>query len=101
VAGEIPTPAALAELDDEAVIAALTPVRGIGRWTVEMILMFRLGRSDVLPVDDFGVREGYAVTYGLAAQPSRDALRLHGERWRPYRSVASWYMWRAVELARA
>ncbi len=101
VAGEIPTLAALAELDDEAVIACLVPVRGIGRWTVEMLLMGRLGRPDVLPVDDYGVRQGFAVTYGRAEQPSRDELRQHGERWRPYRSIASWYMWRAVELARS
>jgi DNA-3-methyladenine glycosylase II len=73
-------------------------VRGIGRWTVEMLLMFRLGRPDVLPVGDFAVRKGFALAYGLKESPKPKELAEYGERWRPYRSVASWYMWRAVEL---
>lgn len=101
VAGEIPSLEALDLLDDEAIVARLIPVRGIGRWTVEMILMSRLGRPDVLPADDYGVRQGFAITYARSAQPTRDELLRYGERWRPYRSIASWYMWRAVELARA
>lgn len=74
-------------------------MRGIGRWTVEMLLMFRLGRPDVLPVDDLAVRKGFALTYGLADGPGPKELRLYGERWSPFRSVASWYLWQAVKLA--
>ena len=73
-------------------------VRGIGRWTAEMLLMFRLGRPDVLPVDDLGIRQGYAYTMRQPAMPDRARVRNRGERWRPYRTVASWYLWRAAEL---
>jgi 3-methyladenine DNA glycosylase/8-oxoguanine DNA glycosylase len=76
-------------------------VRGIGRWTVEMILIFRLGRPDVLPVADFGVRHGFKVAYRKRAMPTPKALERHGEKWRPFRTVASWYLWRAADLARA
>jgi methylated-DNA-[protein]-cysteine S-methyltransferase len=100
VAGEIPTVAKLSTMDDESIIQQLTVVRGIGRWTVEMLLMFRLGRLDILPVDDFGIREGYAVAFRRREPPTRQALAQHGERWRPYRSIASWYLWRALERAR-
>ncbi len=93
----LPTLAALATLDDEAIIERLTVVRGVGRWTVEMLLIFRLGRPDVLPVADFGVRQGFMRTFGTAALPTAAELRRRGERWRPYRSVASWYLWRAAE----
>ncbi len=99
-AGEIPTLVQLREMDDEAIVERLSQVRGIGRWTVEMLLMFRLGRPDVLPLDDYGVRQGFVVTFGRRSAPERDALARRGERWRPYRSVASWYMWRALELGR-
>lgn len=100
VAGEIPTVAKLTTLDDESIIQRLTVVRGIGRWTVEMLLMFRLGRLNMLPLDDCGIREGYAVAFRRREQPTRPALAQHGERWRPYRSVASWFLWRALERAR-
>jgi DNA-3-methyladenine glycosylase II len=73
-------------------------VRGIGTWTVEMLLMFRLGRPDVLPVSDYGVRQGFMHVYRKKELPTPKELLAHGERWRPYRSVASWYMWRAVDL---
>src|SRR5215212_9678060 len=96
--GTVPTLARLKRMGDEEIVARLTQVRGIGRWTVEMLLMFRLGRPDVLPVGDFAVRKGFMVAYGLDEMPKPKALELHAERWRPYRSVASWYMWRAVEL---
>jgi methylated-DNA-[protein]-cysteine S-methyltransferase len=99
-AGEIPTLAALREMDDEAIVERLSQVRGIGRWTVEMLLMFRLGRPDVLPLDDYGVRKGFAVAFGRRELPERAALEKHGARWRPYRTVASWYLWRAAELER-
>ena len=95
--GTVPTLARLKRMDDEEIVARLTQVRGIGRWTVEMLLMFRLGRPDVLPVGDFAVRKGFMVAYGLDEMPKPKALELHAEAWRPYRSVASWYMWRALE----
>lgn len=96
--GTVPTLSRLNRMADEEIIERLTIVRGIGRWTVEMLLMSKLGRPDVLPVDDYGVRKGFALTYGLEEMPSRKQLQEHGERWRPFRSVASWYMWQAVNL---
>ena len=95
--GVVPTMAALRDMDNDEIIKRLTAVRGIGPWTVEMLLIFSLGRPDVLPVSDLGVRKGYMLTYGLDALPKPAALRAHGEQWRPYRSVASWYFWRAVD----
>ena len=97
--GEIPTLAEARELDDEALVERLTRVRGIGRWTVEMLLIFRLGRPDVLPVDDFGVRKGYALAYRKRALPAPKELSKLGERWAPYRSAAAWYLWRAADRA--
>jgi DNA-3-methyladenine glycosylase II len=97
--GTVPTLSRLAKMDDEEIVARLVEVRGIGIWTVEMLLIFRLGRPDVLPVSDFGVRKGFMLTYGLRKLPAPKQILAHGELWRPYRSVASWYMWRAVELA--
>lgn len=97
--GTVPTLAVLKRMDDEAIVERLVQVRGVGPWTVEMLLIFRLGRPDVLPVADYGVRKGFMVTYGKRKLPTPKQLLAHGERWRPYRSVASWYMWRAVELA--
>jgi 3-methyladenine DNA glycosylase/8-oxoguanine DNA glycosylase len=85
-------------MEDEDLVERLTLVRGIGRWTVEMLLLFRLGRSDVLPVSDLGVRKGYARTFRTRGLPSAEAMTRRAERWRPYRSVASWYFWRALEL---
>jgi DNA-3-methyladenine glycosylase II len=95
--GTVPTLARLRRMGDEEIIERLTTVRGIGRWTVEMLLIFRLGRPDVLPVGDFAVRKGFMVVYGLPEQPRPKELEAFGEKWRPYRSVASWYMWRASE----
>jgi DNA-3-methyladenine glycosylase II len=97
----VPDHETLRTLGDEEIITRLTQVRGIGRWTVEMMLMFRLGRPDILPVDDFGVRNGFRLAYGLKKMPSPKALALFGARWAPHRSVAAWFLWRAVELARA
>lgn len=99
-AGRIPTLGDLVAMSDDEVVERLTEVRGIGRWTVEMMLMHRLGRADVLAVDDYGLRKGLAVVLGKKEPVERAALAEHGERWRPYRSVASWYLWRAAELAR-
>jgi 3-methyladenine DNA glycosylase/8-oxoguanine DNA glycosylase len=85
-------------MEDADLIERLTQVRGIGRWTVEMLLMHRLGRPDVLPVDDFGVRKGYMVAFNKRAMPSPKDLAKYGARWAPYRSVASWYLWRAADF---
>jgi DNA-3-methyladenine glycosylase II len=98
--GTIPTRRGAARLADAVLIERLTAIRGVGRWTVEMLLIFGLGREDILPVDDFGVREGYRLLYGLDAQPKPRALAELGAVWAPYRSFAAWYLWRAAELLR-
>jgi DNA-3-methyladenine glycosylase II len=100
IVGVVPTLAELHTLDNDAIIERITQVRGIGRWTVEMMLMFQLGRPDVLPVDDFGVCNGFRLAYGLKAMPRPRALAEFGARWAPHRSLAAWYLWRAVDLAR-
>ncbi|MDR3536738.1 MAG: DNA-3-methyladenine glycosylase 2 family protein [Acetobacteraceae bacterium] len=100
VDGTVPTRRASARLSDAALIERLTAIRGVGRWTVEMLLIFTLGRPDVLPVDDFGVREGYRVLNRLDAQPKPRALAEIGLAWAPFRSLATWYLYRAVEEAR-
>ena len=99
--GTVPTLARLKKMDDHEIVSRLVQVRGIGPWTVEMLLIFSLGRPDVLPTSDFGVRKGFMLTYGMQDLPTPKELLAHGERWRPYRSVASWYLWRAVDLSRA
>jgi DNA-3-methyladenine glycosylase II len=96
--GRLPTDEALAAMDDETIIEHCVSVRGIGRWTVQMLLMFRFGRQDVLPADDYGVRNGFRLAYGLKGLPKPKALLAYGERWKPYRSAAAWYLWRAVDL---
>jgi len=98
--GTIPARRALARMKDEAIIERLTEARGVGRWTVEMFLMFTLARPDVLPVDDYGIRNGYRIAYGKRSLPKAKALAKFGERWAPYRTTASWYLWRAVDLDR-
>jgi methylated-DNA-[protein]-cysteine S-methyltransferase len=95
--GELPTLAEVRRLDDESIIERLTSVRGIGRWTAEMLLIFRLGRPDVLPLDDYGVRKGFGVAFRKKELPSKKDVAKRGERWRPYRSVATWYLWRALD----
>ena len=82
------------------IIARLTEVRGVGQWTVEMLLIFQLGRPDVLPADDFGVRNGFRLAYRRDDLPTARELLAHGERWRPHRTTAAWYLWRAVDLAK-
>lgn len=98
LAGDLPDESRIGEYSDDELVAAYTTIRGIGRWTVEMLLMFHLGRPDVMPVHDLGVRKGYALTYGFDELPKPKALESAGEIWRPFRSVGCWYMWRAVEL---
>jgi len=106
--GTVPTLVQIRRMSDEAIIEHLTQVRGIGRWTVEMLLIFRLGRPDVLPVSDYGVRKGFALTFqGLKPTqkvtpdllPKPDVMQRRAKRWGPWRSVASWYLWRACDLA--
>jgi DNA-3-methyladenine glycosylase II len=99
--GVVPPSEILHTLEDAEIIERITQVRGIGRWTVEMMLMSRLGRPDVLPVDDFGVRNGFRLAYGLRGMPTPRALAEYGARWAPFRSVAAWYLWRAVDLHKA
>jgi DNA-3-methyladenine glycosylase II len=96
--GRLPADSVLAGMDDAAVIEHCVTVRGIGPWTVQMLLMFHFGRQDVLPVDDYGVRNGFRLAYGLKGLPKPKALLAFGERWRPYRTAAAWYLWRAVDL---
>jgi DNA-3-methyladenine glycosylase II len=98
LAGVVPARRDIAKLSDAEIIARLTTIRGVGPWTVEMLLMFTLGRPDVLPATDYGVRSGFARVYGLKELPAPKELLAHGERWRPHRTVAAWYLWRALEL---
>ncbi|HEY2775284.1 MAG TPA: DNA-3-methyladenine glycosylase [Candidatus Binatia bacterium] len=95
--GTVPSLARIESMADDEVVEALVRVRGIGRWTAEMLLMSRLGRPDVLPVDDYGVRKGFAAAYRKKDLPTPKALALHGRKWKPWRSVASWYLWRAAD----
>jgi len=95
--GVVPDSRAIARMDNDAIISQLTTIRGVGPWTVEMLLIFKLGRTDVLPVTDYGVRKGFALTYQLKDLPTPAELLAHGEKWRPYRSVAAWYLWRSLD----
>ena len=97
LAGVVPDSRAIARMDNEAIISQLTTIRGVGPWTVEMLLIFKLGRTDILPVTDYGVRKGFALTYQLKDLPSAEELLAHGEKWRPYRSFAAWYLWRSLD----
>lgn len=94
LSGLVPPRHAAMGMDDEELIARISTIKGIGRWTVEMLLMYSLERADILPVDDFGVREGYRALKGLPEQPKPKALREIGKAWAPHRTVASWYLWR-------
>lgn len=98
IAGVVPDARAVRKMTNEEILERLTTVRGVGPWTVEMLLIFTLGREDVLPATDFGVRKGFALTYRLNDLPSPKELLAHGEKWRPHRTTASWYLWRAVDM---
>lgn len=98
--GTVPTGAMVRKLDDEAIVERLIAVRGVGRWTVEMLLIFQLGRPDILPADDFGVRNGFRIAYGRRSMPTPKDVLGYGERWKPYRTAASWYLWRAADCAK-
>lgn len=97
--GEIPGLRQMATMNNDAIVDALVPIRGIGRWTVEMMLMFRLGRPDVLPVDDLGIRKGAQTVDRHDVMPAPKALAERGERWGPYRTYASFYLWRIADAA--
>lgn len=99
--GEIPTRVKAEKLTDEALIAQLLPLRGVGRWTVEMLLIFTLGRLDVMPVDDFGVKSGLQQLFGLEAMPKRDSFAELTDHWKPYRSLGAWYLWRKADAGKA
>lgn len=98
--GTVPSSRVITKLEDAEIIARLTEVRGVGQWTVEMLLIFQLGRQDVLPADDFGVRNGFRHAYQLPEMPKPKDLLAFGERWRPHRTTAAWYLWRAADGAR-
>lgn len=100
LAGVVPPRRSAMHMEDEELIERLTAVRGVGRWTVEMLLIFNFGRTDVLPVDDYGVRAGFKIAYRRRELPSLQQLLAYGERWRPFRSAAAWYLWRALEDAK-
>lgn len=100
LSGVVPAAREIAKLTDEEIILRLTAVRGVGRWTVEMLLIFQLGREDVLPVDDFGVRTGFGHAYRKGKMPKPRELLAHGEKWRPHRTTAAWYLWRAADGAK-
>ena len=95
--GIVPTAAALRRMPDDEIIERLTAVRGVGKWTVQMLLIFRLGRPDVLPVHDLGIQKGFKKTYRTRQWPKPERIEHDGEKWRPFRSVASWYLWRATD----
>jgi len=99
LSGVVPASRHFAKLSDDEIVARLTEVRGVGRWTVEMLLIFQLGRPDVLPVDDFGVRSGYSTAYKLKKMATAKELRAFGELWKPHRTTAAWYLWRAADAA--
>lgn len=95
--GTVPTPRTITQLDDEAIVQRLIEVRGVGRWTVEMLLIFQMGRPDVLPADDFGVRNGFRIAYARRLMPTPKQVLQYGERWKPYRTAAAWYLWRVAD----
>ena len=100
LSGVVPTSRQIAKLSDDEIIERLTEVRGVGRWTVEMLLIFQLGRPDVLPADDFGVRTGFCRAYQKHDLPKAKDLLTFGERWRPHRTTAAWYLWQAANAAK-
>ena len=100
LSGVVPTSRQIVKLSDDEIIARLTEVRGVGRWTVEMLLIFQLGRENVLPADDFGVRTGFRIAYKKREMPKPKDLLKFGERWRPHATTAAWYLWRAADAAK-
>jgi DNA-3-methyladenine glycosylase II len=101
LSGIVPTSRQIVKLSDDEIVARLTEVRGVGRWTVEMLLIFQLGRENVLPADDFGVRSGFRVAYKMREMPKPKALLAFGEKWKPHRTTAAWFLWRTADAAKA
>ncbi len=99
--GTVPPLGKIRRMSDEEILERFTRVRGIGEWSVQMFLMSRLGRPDVLPIHDYGIRKGFQLVYGHKDVPKPHLILEHGERWRPYRSIASWYLWRAADEMKA
>ncbi len=97
--GVVPGKGQIKRMSDDEIIERLSQIKGVGRWTVEMLLIFSLGRPDVLPVDDFGIRKGFGVAFRKRKMPEPEQVLKHRERWKPYRSIASWYLWRAADMA--
>src|SRR5271167_4409530 len=100
LSGVVPSSRQIVKLSDDEIVARLTEVRGVGRWTVEMLLIFQLGREDVLPADDFGVRTGYRVAYQKREMPKPKELLAFGEKWKPHRTTAAWFLWCAADAAK-
>jgi len=100
LSGVIPSSRQIVKLSDDEIVARLTEVRGVGRWTVEMLLIFQLGRHDVLPADDFGVRSGFRVAYKKREMPKPKELLAFGEKWKPHRTTAAWFLWCAADAAK-
>ena len=98
--GAIPNSRDIAKLSNEEIVIRLTEARGVGRWTVEMLLIFQLGREDVMPADDFGIRNGFRLAYRKREMPTPKEVLAHSERWKPHRTTAAWYLWRAADLAK-
>lgn len=101
IEGVVPSSKLIAKLPDDEIIQRLTAVRGVGQWTVQMLLIFKLGRPDVLPADDFGVRAGFQHAFALDEMPTPKEVLAYGERWRPYTTTAAWYLWRTADAAKA
>jgi len=101
IAGEIPDRVVAASLTDDELIERLLPLRGVGRWTVEMLLIFTLGRLDVMPIDDFGVKSGLQLLFGLETLPKKDVFAELTDHWKPYRSLGAWYLWRKADAGKA
>jgi len=100
LSGVVPTSRQIVKLSDDEIVTRLTAVRGVGRWTVEMLLIFQLGREDVLPADDFGVRSGFRIAYKKREMPRPKQLLAFGEKWKPHRTTAAWYLWCAADAAK-
>lgn len=96
--GVVPSSRSISHMNNEKIIERLISIRGIGRWTAEMLLIFKMGRMDILPVDDYGIRKGFSIAYKTKELPKPKELAIFGEKWRPYRTVASWYLWRLLYL---
>ena len=96
IEGIVPSSRAIRKMDDAEIMERLTAIRGVGRWTVEMLLIFKLGRADVLPATDFGIRKAFALTFGTKELPTPKELATYGEKWKPFRTTAAWYLWRSL-----